>query len=50
MIKETFETIKQLRSDGKKWSEIYESFNLNFKSIQAMKKSYDREQVMRRSQ
>jgi len=49
MNKETFETIKELKSDGKKWSEIYENFNLNFKSIQAMKKSYVREEAFRRT-
>lgn len=52
MNNETFEAIKELRNDNKKWDEIYNDytdFNLQFKSITVMKTAFTREQARRRT-
>ncbi len=52
MNKQTFDTLQELRNDGKKWDEIfnkYENFDILFPSISVMKKAFTREQSRRRT-
>jgi hypothetical protein len=42
MDKELFETITELRQDGKKWQEIFDRVSHYFPSTHVMKKNYER--------
>jgi len=42
MDKELFETITELRQDGKKWQEIFDNVSHYFTSTHVMKKNYER--------
>ncbi len=49
MNNETFETIQELRNYGVKWGDVYKKYNLNFKSVKAMVRSYTMEEARRRT-
>jgi len=42
MNKELFDTITELRQEGKKWQEIYEKVSHYFPSCHIMKKNFER--------
>ncbi len=42
MNKELFETISDLRQEGKKWQEVFDSVSHYFSSTHVMKKNYEK--------